>query len=203
MMLRVSRVTALATLLSGLLVPSASAAPASGYSGQAMVLKASVAVINVTLGDTGALPSSGGKLTSRIAGFDLPGIGSGGSGRASTQGQGNHSKSSASVGDLALTPLGVPITADAVRSEAEAKCQGGTPTTSGGTRVVGLNVNGTPIAVSAPNLAIDVAGLLTVKVDERINNGPGDITVNALHITGVMSLVDITVASSHADVTCA
>jgi hypothetical protein len=201
---RIVSVAALATLLFALSATSASAQAATTYSGQAIVLKAQVlSLVNVTLGDTGALPSSGGKLTSNIAGFDLPGLGSGGAGRASTQGQGNNSKSSASIADLALVPLGIPIGANAVQSQAEAKCQGGVASTSGGTQVVGLNVNGTPVVVSAPNLTIDVIGILTVKVNEQIQNGAGDLTVNALHITGVLSLVDITVASSHADVTCA
>jgi hypothetical protein len=200
---RLALATTLATVLAVMTATSALAQAAATYSGQATVLRASVAVINVTLGDTGPLPSSGGERSSNIAGFDLPGIGSGGAGRSSTQGEGSGSTSSASIADLALTPLGIPITANAVQSQAEAKCQGGTPTTSGSTQVVGLNVNGTPIVVSLPNLRLSVAGLLTVVVNEQIENGEGDLTVNALHVTGLMSLVDITVASSHADVTCA
>jgi hypothetical protein len=200
---RLALATTLATVLAVMTATSALAQAAATYSGQATVLRASVAVINVTLGDTGPLPSSGGERSSNIAGFDLPGIGSGGAGRSSTQGEGSGSTSSASIADLALTPLGIPITANAVQSEAEATCQGGTASTSGSTQVVGLNVNGTPIVVSLPNLRLSVAGLLTVVVNEQIENGEGDLTVNALHVTGLMSLVDITVASSHADVTCA
>jgi hypothetical protein len=191
-----------AALLVALTASSVAAQAATSYSGQATVLKASVAVVNVTLGDTGALPSSGGTLTSNLVGFDLPGIGSGGAGRASTEGQGELSRANASVADLALTPLGIPITANAVQSEAEARCESGTAVTNGSTQVVGLSVNGTPFVVSVPNLTVDVAGILTVTVNEQ-TTGSGDITVNALHVTGLISLVDITVASSHADITCA
>jgi hypothetical protein len=201
MLHRISRVAALATLLT--LLTASTATAASSYSGQATLLQASVAVVNVTLGDTGPLPASGGSLTSSVAAVDLPGLGSVGAGRASTSGQGDESLSSAALADLDLNLLGIPITADAVGSRAEARCQGSVPEVRGDARVVELVINGTPIVASVPNLTIDVAGLITVVVNEQTSSAGGNagtMTVNALHVSG--PAIEIVVASAHSGITC-
>jgi hypothetical protein len=196
----------LAAALAVTAVSAALAQAPSSYSGRATVLSATAPIIGtVAFGDTGALPSSGGKLTSSAAAIKLPGLGTAGVGSATTQGQGQHSKSSASLTNLDLTPLGIPITATVLESDAQASCQSGTPQTSAGAQVVGLVVNGTPIVASTPNLTINVLGLATVVVNEQTSSTSGrngQITVNALHISVPVLGIDVVVAHSEADITC-
>lgn len=202
---RVSLVAAVATLLIALAASVVSAAPATSHSGQATLVKASVLGITTAIGDTGPLPSSGGKRTSAVTVVNLPDLLTAGVGQASTQGQGNQSRSQASLTDLALTVLGISISATAVRSEAEARCQAGQPEVSGGSEVAGLVVNGVPIGVAAPNLTVSLPGVGTVVVNEQrfsTSGDTGESTVNALHVTVPVLGLDLVVASSQADITC-
>jgi hypothetical protein len=192
-----------ATALAALWTAGVSAAPATSFSGQATLVNASVPLLGkIVVGDTGPLPASGGNLSSSVAAVNLPGLLTAGVGQSSTSAQGNHSRSSASLADISLTPLGIPVTVDAVQSQAEARCQAGEPQVSAGSQLAGLTINGTPFIVAAPNITLPLA-VANVVVNEQktsTNGATGESTANALHAT-VLG-VDLVVASSHADITC-
>src|SRR5207244_3294497 len=53
-----------------------------------------------------------------------------------------------------------------------------------------------------PNQTITLPnGTGQVVINEQKNPGPGDITVNALHVT-VTGIADVIISSAHADITC-
>jgi hypothetical protein len=201
---RVLAVTATA-LIAAVVASSALAAPATSFSGQATVVNASVLGTKTVVGDTGPLPSSGGNLSSSVTGVNIPNLLTAGVGQASTTGQGDQSQSSTSVTDLALNVLGIPINADAVQSQANASCQGATPQVSGKSELADLVINGQPIAVATPNLAISLPLGVRAVVNEQTSSTSGtsgSMTVNALHVSALSPLIDVIVASSHADITC-
>lgn len=201
-MARFSRVIA-ASALAAFWVVGASAAPASSFSGRATLVSATVPLLgNIAIGDTGPLPASGGDLNSSVAAVNLPGLVTAGVGQSSASGQGNHSVSSASLTNVSLTPLGIPVTVGAVQSQAEARCQAGQPQVSGSSQLAGLTVNGTPFVVAAPNITLPLA-VAKVVVNEQqtsTNGASGESTTNAVHVT-VLG-IDLVIASSHADITC-
>src|SRR5258706_2930180 len=94
-------------------VPAASFA--ATYSGEAAALKATALGINVALADTGALPSSGGNLTTSLARVNLLGLASADALSSSTSGSGTSSQSQSAVTDLSL--LGGLAAADVLRSD--------------------------------------------------------------------------------------
>ena len=182
----------------------ARAAQATSYSGQATALRASVLGIEGTFADTGALPGSGGKKKVSFAGVNLLGLVAADAVTASTQGQGNHSRSRSSLSDVELHVPGLALGATAVRSEAEARCRGGEPQVDGSSKLAGLTVNGKPIVVTElPNVKVPALGY-TVVLNEQTTStegSRGEITVNAVHVYGPG--VDVVIASSYADIECA
>jgi hypothetical protein len=203
-MFRLSSATAVVVVLAcAVAISPASAQPATTYSGQATAFRASILGINLTFADTGLLPSSGGSQRVSFVGLTLPLL-TVGALNASTQGRGNHSRSRSSVGDVELNLPGLPIAAEALRSEAEASCRGGEPQTGGSSDIAGLTLNGQPIVfVGLPNVVIPVLGF-TVTLNEQTSStsgNHGEITVNAVHIAGPG--IDVVLASSKADIDCA
>jgi hypothetical protein len=200
MLRRIVSTAGLAVLAAALSVTAASAA-ATSFSGQATAARASVLGINLAFADTGPLPSSGGAQDASLVGVDVPGVLTTGVLTASAVGRGNHSRSEASAADVAV--LGNLITATAVESRATATCQGSEPQTSGSSTLANLVVAGQPVAVvGSPVITLPLLGL-TVAVNEQTSStsdGHGDVTVNALHVTGPG--IDIAVASSHSDIDC-
>lgn len=193
-----------ASALAALWTAGVSAAPATTFSGQATLVNASVPLLGkIVVGDTGPLPASGGELSSSVAAVNLPGLLTAGVGQSSTRAQGNRSRSRASLTDISLTPLGIPITVNAVESQAEARCQDGQPQVSASSQLAGLTINGTPFVVVAPNitLPLTVANVVVNEQKTSTNGATGESTANALHVT-VLG-IDLVVASSHADITCA
>lgn len=57
--------------------PVASFAQATTFSGEAVALRASALGLSITLSDTGALPSSGGNLSTSLASVNVLGLGLG------------------------------------------------------------------------------------------------------------------------------
>lgn len=203
-MFRFTSATALAVVAACIagLTP-ASAQPATAFSGQATAVKASVLGISATFADTGPLPASGGSERTSLVGVTLPGLLTAGVLTASTQGRGNHSRSRSSVAELALPGLNLGV--EALRSEAEASCQGGEPQTSGDSSIAGLTLNGEPIVfVGLPNVVIPLPLGITVTLNEQTSStsgNHGEMTVNAVHVTGLG--IDVVLASSKADIDCA
>jgi hypothetical protein len=192
-------VTGLATVLTfGLL---ASFAQAATFSGEAVALKASVVGVSLALSDTGALPSSGGSLSTSVASVSVAGIASADLLSSSTSGSGSSSQSQSSLADVNL--LNGLVTATAVKANSSASCSNGQASTSGNAQLVGLTVAGQSILTSNPNLSISLPGGISVIVNEQTSSSggtSGSMTVNALHVIGPS--IDIVVASANSGITC-
>jgi hypothetical protein len=171
------------------------------FSGEAVGLKASVVGISLDLADTGALPSSGGNLSTSLASVNVAGIASADALKSSTSGSGSSSQSQSTLADVNL--LNGLVTATVVKSNTSATCSGGQASVSGNAQLVGLTVAGQSILASNPNLSISLPGGISVIVNQQTSSSGGNagsITVNALHVTGPS--IDIVVASSQSDITC-
>ncbi len=178
------------------------------YSGRATVVRATatpplVPPVEVVLADAGPLPSSGGEDETSLLDGEVPGLLTVQVLHASTVGRGNHSRSEASVANLSLTAGGNSVSAGFLMARAEAQCTSAGPTASGSSEIAELVINGQTIVVSGePNQTITLPnGQGQVVINEQ-TGGPGDITVNALHVT-VTGVADVVIASAHADITCA
>jgi hypothetical protein len=173
---------------------------ATSFSGEAVALKANALGISLSVSDTGALPSSGGNLSTSVASVNVAGLASADALKSTTSGSGTSSQSQSSAANVNL--LNGLITADVVKSNSSASCSGSTASTSGNAQIVNLVAAGQSITV-APNLAVSLPGGISLIVDEQTSSSGGNtgsITVNALHVTG--PAIDIIVASAHSDITC-
>ncbi len=168
--------------------------------------------------DTGFLPTSGGNIMVTTAGVSLPGTLSTGVVTSNTSGGspgGNTetSQSDSTVNNLNATLVGnVTITATVLQSDTQCECAVTPPVScTGDSVVVNLNViaAGIPVPIvitGAPNQVVVLPlGLGTIIINEQISAGPGDLTVNALHVfltpAGLAS-TDLIIASSHSDIQC-
>ena len=125
----------------------------SVYKGRATAVKAKALNINAVVADTGALPTRGGALQKTLVTANVPSLLSAGVLHASTIGQGNHTRSEASVAGLNLTVAGIGIRANFVSSQASTSCStAGKASVSGSSQITGLNINGKAVTVTgAPN----------------------------------------------------
>jgi hypothetical protein len=176
------------------------------FSGQATVVRATLTTPlgpqTVVVSDTGPLPQSGGALENSILDAGVPGLLAAEVGHASTIGQGDRSRSEASVASLTLSAGGNTISSDFLMANAMAVCASGAAAVSGSSDIATLTINGQTIVVSGtPNQTIGLPLGGAVIINQQTSNGPGDITVSALHIT-VPGLVDVVIASAHADISC-
>src|SRR3989475_10284225 len=136
------------------------------YSGRAYVVQASVLGMQLPrIADTGDLPSTGGAQEASLLTVPPIPLGSAGSfngaevAHATTVGQGNASRSEASVASLSLTVADTTITADFLMSRAAAQCHGSSPSVSGSSELANLSISsingGQPITVmTTPNQTI-------------------------------------------------
>jgi hypothetical protein len=185
---------------------SPSATQATSFSGQATVVQAklfSPVPAAVTLVDAGPLPSSGGAREASLLDASVPGLLTAEVLHATTVGQGNASRSEASVAELALTVGGNSISARFLQARATAMCTDAGATASGSSDIAALTVNGQTIAIDGtPNQTVLLPnGTGKVVINEQTSSGPGDITVNALHVS-VTGVADVIISSAHADITC-
>ena len=173
------------------------------FSGQATVVRATVPLAGtIVLSDTGPLPQSGGALDASLLNVSVPNLLTAEVAHASTVGQGDRSRSEASVANLTLTVSGNTIGAAFLSSNAMAVCGAGDPSTSGSSEIAELVINGQQVVVAgAPNQTVTLPGGGQVIINEQSSNGPGDVTVNALHVT-VPGVADVIIASAHADISC-
>jgi hypothetical protein len=180
----------------------ASAASSTTFSGQATGVRATLLGTGTALADTGPLPSSGGSQEASLLSAGLPGLGGAEVLHATTIGQGDRSRSEASVANLNLTVAGNAIGATFLMSRATAVCGPGGPSASGQSEIADLVINGQPIAVSTqPNQTVNLPGGGSIVINEQTSGRAGDMTVNALHIV-VPGVAEVVVASAHADITC-
>jgi hypothetical protein len=202
----------------------ASSTSATTFSGEATVVRASVTPgigepITVNLVETGKLPESGGALTATLLKLEISKTQTGGIlgldatvGHASTVGQGKHSRSQATVADLALEVAGQRIEATFLEAAASAVCDAaGNAVGAASSAIADLTVAGQPITITGePNQVIDLP-LLGLRImlneqDVKQSGNTADVTVNALHVTAVDPVtgkkVDVIVAQAHADIRC-
>jgi hypothetical protein len=200
-------------------VAQTSSTPA--FSGQAYVVQVTVPPLSpIRVADTGPLPSSGGAQEASLLDVQpipLEGVGAlngADVASATTVGQGNASRSAASLADLSLTVAGNTIAAGFLMSEATARCQGSSPSVSGNSQLANLVINGQNIAISgATNQTIQLpanAGFVVInEQSSSVNGRSGTMDVNALHVVannptapGGAPLADVIIAHAHADISC-
>src|SRR5215471_9192715 len=158
---------------------------ATTFSGEAVALRASAVGLSLSLSDTGALPSSGGNLSTSLASINVLGLASADALKSTASGSGTSSQSQSSVANLNL--LGGLITADVVKSNSNATCSGSQASVTGNAELVGLVAAGQPILASNPNLAISLPGGISLIVNEQTSSSGGNtgsMTINALHVKG-------------------
>src|SRR2546428_3376710 len=190
-----------AVLLATTLIARALGSSSNTYSGQATVVRTTVLGASIVLADTGPLPSNGGSRDATLFTASVPGLLTADLLDATTVGDGDISHSHASVADVDLTVASQRIGATLLAADATANCSGGSPSTTGTSDVLRLTVNGQTITVTGkPNQTETFPGL-TVIINEQTSNGPGDITVNALHVIAP-GIADVVISSAHADITC-
>ncbi|HVH66630.1 MAG TPA: choice-of-anchor P family protein [Gemmatimonadales bacterium] len=179
------------------------ATQATSHSGRATVVQASVlGLAPITLVDAGPLPPSGGAEEASLLNASIPGLLTAEVLHATTVGQGNASRSEASVAELTLTAGGNTISAGFLEARAVAQCTDNGAAASGSSDIARLTVNGQTIAVSgAPNQTVNLPGGGQVIINEQNSAGSGDITVNALHVI-VPGVADVIISSAHADISC-
>lgn len=166
------------------------------YSGQATALDVNALGITTILGQTPALQSAGGCEKNSLLTASVLNVLSAGVLHAATIGQGDRTRSEASVAGLNLNVLGIGIQAGLLSSRTTASCGGGA---TGVSEIVGLIINGKAITITGkPNQTLDLI-VAKIVINEQIVSG-GYVTVNALHITAVG--LDIKIASSFAGIAC-
>jgi hypothetical protein len=191
----------LAVLIVAATAGATNARAATSYSGQARPLSVSAFGAGVSIGDTGPLPSTGGSQSAALLDLNVLGFVRVGVLQGTTSGSGDQSTSQASLVTVAVPIVG--LTADIVKSQTTATCNGTTPSVSGSSQLVNVTLLGLPISAPTPNVAITLPGGISVLLNEQtssVNGNQGSVTVNAIHITGPG--IDIVVASAESDLTC-
>lgn len=180
------------------------------FSGRAVVLDATVLGTRTIIGDTGPLPASGGALNTTLLEVNQPGL-LAKVVHGTTIGQGDRSRTEASVADVNLTVGGHTVQVGFLRSRAEAVCAANGATTTGSSELVNLVVDGNAFTVGTePNQRIVLPDGTTIIINEQTASSDGkyaETTVNALHVIvanplGGAPLADVIIASSHADIRC-
>ena len=205
---RVRRWTAsLAVVLLGVLlwpVPGAAwTTDATTFSGQATGVRATVLGITAVVADTGPLPESGGAREASLLNVSAGGL-SAEVVHASTVGQGDGTRSEASLANASLALEGNTVSATFLAARASALCTDQGPQISGGSEVTDLVVNGQSIAVTgAPNQTVPllVGSIIINEQKGSTTATTGEMTVNALHVL-IPGVADVVIASAHADVGC-
>jgi hypothetical protein len=174
---------------------------ATAYSGQARPLSVSAFGASVSIGDTGALPASGGSQSAALLDLNVLGFATIGVLKGTTSGSGDKSTSQASLASVSVPIVG--LSADLVKSTSTAQCSGATPSVSGTSELVNVTLLGLPISAPMPNVAIVAPGGISVILNEQtssVSGNQGSMTVNAIHVTGPG--IDIVVASAKSGITC-
>lgn len=196
---------AAATLLA---FPLFAKAQTTTYSGEAAAARADVlGLINVSLSDTGALPSSGGSLSASLLQFQLQPTLDLNLLSAATSGGNNQTASQASVTNVSINVAGVHVTASVLASNATVTCDAsGNPSASGSANIVDLKVNGLRVDVSSePNFTVPllVGSLVINQQSSSVDPvaGTANMLVNALHLR-VNGVADVVISSSAAGISC-
>lgn len=188
------------------------------FSGQATVATVDLKHLGgVAVADTGPLPSSGGRLDATVSALAQPlgaGLLSATTGGASTVGAGDNSRATAFIESLNLSAFGINLSASVVRSTANASCDANNiATVNGKSEIANLLVLGLPVVVSPGyEIPLPLGGklILDEQIVEQSAPNIASITVNAIRLylpaqaPGFedKKLIDVKIASSHADIVC-
>lgn len=166
------------------------------FSGRATVLTANILGVTNAWSDTGPLPPEGGAKEASLLTLAEPELFAADVAHASTIGQADRARSEASAANFALNIGGVTVGADFLMSRALAVWQTNGTAVSGSAEVVGLLINGQPVAVSGePNQIITLINGRVV-INEQTASATA-ITVNALHLV-LNGVADVVVSSAQA-----
>ena len=174
---------------------------ATSYSGHARPLSVSAFGASVSIGDTGQLPKGGGSQSAGLLNLNLLGFATVGVLQGTTSGSGDTSTSTASLASVSVPIVG--LSADLVKSQSTAQCNGTTPSVSGSSELVNVTILGLPVSAPVPNVSIVLPGGISVILNEQtssVNGNQGSMTVNAIHVTGPG--IDVVVASAESDIAC-
>ena len=194
------------------------------YSGRATGVRLAVNAllppshVSTIVSDTGFLPTTGGNIAATTASVSIPGTLTTGVVTSNTSGGepgGNvdSSQSNSTVNNLNASLIGaVTISATLVQSNTQCVCSVVPVASCSGNSVVtdiAVVAGGIPVTIvvsGMPNQMVTLPlGLGTIIINEQISAGPGDITVNALHVlltpAGLAS-TDLVIAHSHSDIQC-
>jgi hypothetical protein len=190
-----------AVVVAAVTVGVGNANAATAFSGQARPLSVSAIGTSISIGDTGALPSTGGSQSAALLDLNVLGFASVGLLKGTTSGSGDEATSTATLVSVSVSLIG--LSADVVKSTSTATCSGTTPSVSGSSELVNVTLLGLPISAPMPNLAISAPGGISVILNEQVSSvsgNQGSMTVNAIHVTGPG--IDIVVAGAESDITC-
>jgi hypothetical protein len=175
------------------------------YSGRAfgaLVNFPTLGIGPITLSDTGPLPPSGGFQSADLASAEVPGVLTASLLVASTSGANGVARSAASLANVVVLPENpAAVTASFVRAESEATCNG----VRGTTEVADVTFGGQAITVDpfAPNQIFEIPGVARLVINEQTKTSGGgvqDITVNALHLTLLLTGDEVILSSAQSDV---
>ncbi|MGH9339852.1 MAG: choice-of-anchor P family protein, partial [Acidobacteriota bacterium] len=179
------------------------------FSGQATVARLTEAGVTTVVSDTGPLPPSGDGREASLSTFrgafsTVPTPLDAEVAHASSIGQGDRSRSEASVANPDLVIGGNTIAASFVMARAAAVWQPApaSPAVSGSSEVAGLVINGLPVAVSgAPNQGVVLPNGRVVINEQNSSTGKdwAEIMVNGLRVV-VDGLADVVISSARAGV---
>ncbi len=153
--------------------------------------------------DTGELPSTGGTMTDASANVSFSAGGqsiTAGTLSCSTTASGTASHAVSDITNLQIALSVATVTANvtvtSIHSEALATCTG----VSGNAVITGLMINGVcGFTTGAANEVVDIPGIGTLVVNEHIQVGAGEMTINALHLT-LLDATEIVVAGTRAQI---
>ncbi|GAA5198582.1 choice-of-anchor P family protein [Rugosimonospora acidiphila] len=170
--------TGVASLLMLVVVADPAAAAPGPASSYGALVNVTVAGIGVNVGPTPV--STVGSSPNNIASLNIPGVLSTGviTTSATMDNTTGDLASEASIAGLNLG-LATTLTADAITADCTATSSGITGTTT----LVNAFLAGSQLAVNpSANTVINVTPLITVTLNEQVNNPDGSLTVNAIHI---------------------
>jgi hypothetical protein len=211
---RVALVTVALVAVSMLVSPTAVSADGTVFSGEAYLAKATLTpplLPPVTIGPIAdaTLPATGSSVENSALTLSVPNpsdnstLLSGEVGHVSSIGQGDRSRSEASLASVDLNVAGHSVTAAFLMARAMARCG---PSVTGSSELARLVIDGSAInADTPPNYTIsfpnDVGSVVINEQRSTVSGGYGKMEVNAVHVI-VNGLADVVIAHAEADISC-
>lgn len=168
------------------------------FDGQAAVLNMNILGVTNSWSDTGPLPPHGGAQNASLLSFSEPNLFAADVAHASTIGQGDRTRSEASVADFTLVVGSDALSANFLMAHATAVWQTNGTALDGSSEIDGLVINGQPVTITGQtNQTIPLLDG-SVILNEHTNSAT-TLTVNALHLI-VNGAADVVVSSGRAGI---